>query len=453
MTTSRRSPCYRLYLPFGCLPRALRSRTTGSHHSTLKKLSLLLLVFVSTRSLATAPSPGRKLSVAAAPSGNSLLLNGLSPTASNSSKSHNSSSLAIFRKQDILLRKSPALSTESHPYESPSIAAGFFQLISTYQPLDESFVRAWNDGASADIDIATFLTLQQTLSPPPPFVAPQPNTYQPTLIQKADLLITQQWLRLTVWKSLAATRYRLTRNGPDESTRVTFPLNIAHRTASILISLPAAAVQAHGMGILEKVFEIGRAWVHVTELCELDGGGRATVAINPLGVFIRTLNACMESEKAFARALRALVREKPGVLRGDLGASLSAGNTKIDDRRLVEELGKDDVSEGFETGQLQIEGSSAQRVGLEANASVGHQLSCWGNHTSVSEVGGFSTGWYQDPCPRSHEEVDNLLTPPESGVQVDNALVRTGNSASLYQYGIGLEGSIFPLGHKSFFQM
>ncbi|KAK5657196.1 hypothetical protein OQA88_3254 [Cercophora sp. LCS_1] len=255
-------------------------------------------------------------------------------------------SLAIFRHQDILLRKAPSLPTTSHPYEEPDIAAGFLQLISTYQPLDESFVRAWNDGPTAAVDINTFLNLQHILSQPPSFVSPQPNAYQPTTIQKADLLITQQWLRLTVWKSLAS-RYPLTRQrqGRDESRRVTFPVDIAHRTASILTSLHPAAVQAHGMGILEKVFQIGRAWVDVMGFYEM-GSRRTTVSIDPLGVFIRTLSACPESEKVFAGVLMGLTREKPGVLRGGLEYGLGGTATGIESgeasrRRVVEEVEDD----------------------------------------------------------------------------------------------------------------
>ncbi|GKT86401.1 fungal specific transcription factor [Colletotrichum tofieldiae] len=134
-------------------------------------------------------------------------------------------SFAILRNKPITFKRTPSLPTTRHPYEGPDIHAGFLQLVSSYTPLDESFVTAWNEGSDPRVSATTFLALQNLLSLPPAFLRPrgrsppsQPHGQlmgsfgassaardsgapEPTDIQKADLLITQQWLRLIVWQS------------------------------------------------------------------------------------------------------------------------------------------------------------------------------------------------------------------------------------------------------------
>ncbi|KAH8752826.1 hypothetical protein F5883DRAFT_397616, partial [Diaporthe sp. PMI_573] len=56
-------------------------------------------------------------------------------------------SFAILRNKPITFKKTPMLPTTRHSYESPDIHAGFLQLVSSYTPLDESFVSAWNEGS------------------------------------------------------------------------------------------------------------------------------------------------------------------------------------------------------------------------------------------------------------------------------------------------------------------
>ena len=52
-------------------------------------------------------------------------------------------SFAILRNKPLTLRKTPSLPTGGHDYEAPDIHVGFMKLVSSYAPLDESFVNAW----------------------------------------------------------------------------------------------------------------------------------------------------------------------------------------------------------------------------------------------------------------------------------------------------------------------
>ncbi|EEY16836.1 RING-3 [Verticillium alfalfae VaMs.102] len=246
-------------------------------------------------------------------------------------------SFAILRNKPITFKQTPSLPSTRHSYESPDIHAGFLQLVSSYTPLDESFVTAWNEGSDPRVSAATFVALQNLLALPPIFLRPRsptslfagstdPSTPEPTDIQKADLLVTQQWLRLIVWQS--SMRQQLLSwtnpadapdpNAPPNSMCFSFPLSVARDTAAILASLPPKAVEVHGMGIMEKIFEIGTWCVNVLGACEsvgfAPGGmdltagdlgvlntGRRSSSKDPIEFFVRTLSASPNRKGAVCR--------------------------------------------------------------------------------------------------------------------------------------------------------
>ncbi|WQF83730.1 hypothetical protein CDEST_08744 [Colletotrichum destructivum] len=286
-------------------------------------------------------------------------------------------SFAILRNKPITFKRTPSLPSTRHSYEGPDIHAGFLQLVSSYTPLDESFVTAWNEGSDPRVSATTFLALQNLLSLPPAFLRPrgrssppQPHSQlagsfgassdaqdsgspEPTNIQKADLLITQQWLRLIVWQSSMRQGLLSWTNPADSSGSVSpedgvtegnsmcfsFPLTVARDTAAILSSLPSKAVEVHGMGIMEKIFEIGTWCVNVLGACEsvgfstsMDftsgdmgvlGSGRKGASLDPIEFFVRTLSASDNSRKQFAEKLLTAAGENPGSMRTQLSPAMS----------------------------------------------------------------------------------------------------------------------------------
>ncbi|KAK3680829.1 hypothetical protein B0T22DRAFT_388792, partial [Podospora appendiculata] len=258
-------------------------------------------------------------------------------------------SFAILRYRPIVLKKTPKLPATGHAYESPNIHSGFMRLISSYVPLDDSFVTAWNDGSDPHVSGATYLALQNLLDKPlsfasepsqenPPHTAFHGNAHSSQSqnhimaadIQNADLLITQQWLRFVIW--LSSSRLGLLSWRADHaSMHFTFPLTIAQQTASILARLPPAAVEVHGMGILEKIFEISAgcinvldaydrataAGTHVIGPADVDlftgsVGGKNLKPSDPLACFVKTLSALPKSRIQFADRLVELARQRPG---------------------------------------------------------------------------------------------------------------------------------------------
>jgi len=296
-------------------------------------------------------------------------------------------SFAILRSKPITFRKTPSLPTTRHSYEAPDIHSGFLQLITSYVPLDESFVTAWNEGSDPRVTSATYLALQSVLAIPPAFlsrpstpsstrptsqppspfhgrndagstttpVSPEPE-HETTAIQKADLLITQQWLRLIVWQSSFRQGLLSWSAGADRAAlNFAFPLAVAARTAAVLRGLPAAAVEVHGMGIFEKIFEIGSWCLNVLDAaaaCGADlgragaapgmdfvggqatdlgvlGPGRRGAWVDPLEFFVCTLSASPHSRRLYAERLLEFAGQRPGGMRSALSPALSLGDAGV----------------------------------------------------------------------------------------------------------------------------
>ncbi|KAK2629844.1 hypothetical protein QTJ16_000664 [Diplocarpon rosae] len=218
-------------------------------------------------------------------------------------------SFAILRHKPLTLSKTPLFPSSVHSYESPSTHTGFMHLVNSYHLLDSSFVDTWNEVTSAPTSTLTYTALQNQLSQPQPSHVSIPD------IQKADILVTQQWLRLIVWQS-SMRQGLLSSTASDESMTFAYPLKIAHSLLSALSSLPTTSIEVHGMGIFEKIFEIGNTMLDVTHAC-----GRSIpsashgVAQDPFAVFVKTLSQTPNSQRQFANLLLAKAAEKPTIQR------------------------------------------------------------------------------------------------------------------------------------------
>lgn len=252
-----------------------------------------------------------------------------------------------------MLRRTPKLPMTLHAYESRGIHTGFLQLLGIYIPLRDSIIEAWTYGSHPTVDVNTYHALQNQLarpagssgglSIPHPLLPPSPTVAvssiqipvsqacgfsdlslsssslgssptdpvgpgaEPTPSQTAELLVTQQWLRLIIWLSSLRQGY-LSWAAENESMHFAFPLTIARQTALVLRSLMQiggielngmAALEVNGIGIFEKIFEIGAWCMNV-----LDSYDKASLEGQFLTLpnFGRKLSACSGKGKQAARS-------------------------------------------------------------------------------------------------------------------------------------------------------
>lgn len=161
---------------------------------------------------------------------------------------------AIRYRRPITLQvtnDTPALDTSD-----PSLA-GFWCLVDLFRPVDTSFVAALN---------------HELLATPPPlssldYVETTINTaLKPTLrlhdTQKANLRITQSWLRVIIWKLRLHLGY-LSETADQHSLTYRYPIEVAKDLTLSTRDLPIDSVRVHGIGLTEKLYDIASAVVDV----------------------------------------------------------------------------------------------------------------------------------------------------------------------------------------------
>lgn len=198
-------------------------------------------------------------------------------------------------------------------------------LVNSYHLLDSSFVDSWNESASVPASTATYTNLQQQLS------RPHSASVSLTSIQKADILVTQQWLRLIVWQS-SMRQGLLSSTASDESMTFTYPLKIAHSLLDVISSLPTSSIEVHGMGIFEKIFEIGNTMLDVMQAYGTNIPSESYgVVQDPFEIFVKTLSQTPNSQRQYATLLLAKAAEKPEIQRFSqpLNNPLSDGMTEF----------------------------------------------------------------------------------------------------------------------------
>ncbi|KAE8372995.1 hypothetical protein BDV26DRAFT_285489 [Aspergillus bertholletiae] len=74
-------------------------------------------------------------------------------------------------------------------------------------------------------------------------------------LQRADIAITQQWLRVLLWQ-LSLKNTFLSSASADDSMRLTYPVHVARDAMMLISNMPRDALEAHGPGMAIKLFEI-----------------------------------------------------------------------------------------------------------------------------------------------------------------------------------------------------
>ncbi|KAL1586210.1 hypothetical protein WHR41_05426 [Cladosporium halotolerans] len=86
-----------------------------------------------------------------------------------------------------------------------------------------------------------------------------PTPIQPyNQLQKADVGVTQHWMRLHLWK-LAVSRIEMSTDPAGDITSLLFPLRLAHDLLSEVSTITVDSLEAHGSGMELKLFDFVNA--------------------------------------------------------------------------------------------------------------------------------------------------------------------------------------------------
>lgn len=143
---------------------------------------------------------------------------------------------------------------ERYPEEDPIIPeivrSGFLQLVKLFSLIDEDVVKSCRD--------QKFVIQWQSIEEKQYRIKELEKSVQQlklTSMQKADLLITQQWLKIVLWK-LAISRYRLTLDIEGSCMSLLYPMDVSRTLNNVITTLSLRDVAVHGCGIIRKLVDL-----------------------------------------------------------------------------------------------------------------------------------------------------------------------------------------------------
>ncbi|PMD32032.1 hypothetical protein L207DRAFT_518910 [Hyaloscypha variabilis F] len=165
--------------------------------------------------------------------------------------------LTVLRNKPFAIVKFDSPPPSRFSDEDPRILNGLQSLSRLFNLLDKLFLDTWvganyvngmssspsqstSPSSPARLDI---LAAQQTLA------SMAFETQDFTDVQKADILITQQWLRLVFWQA-AMRQGLLSSKEVEEVLRYDFPCKIARSLCKVLAEIDREAIFIHGMAIV-----------------------------------------------------------------------------------------------------------------------------------------------------------------------------------------------------------
>lgn len=175
--------------------------------------------------------------------------------------------LAILRNKPAQIARLPRLSTDYFDEEDGVILAGFSALVNLFSILDEKFIRLWS-ASSGEVSpeyepYQNVAAIQHSLN------EMSFENFAMTDQQKADVLITHQWLRLIFWQA-SMRQGLISYSAADPIFSSAYPITIAKDLCISIHDLSYDAILVHGLGIFEKLFEIAYTLMDALTIANLN---------------------------------------------------------------------------------------------------------------------------------------------------------------------------------------
>jgi len=250
---------------------------------------------------------------------------------------------ALQRHRPLTLQRTIQLPQIAANHPDATILSGFLDLLSLFQNFDDEFLSVWNLSTTQSTASAeSLIKLQAILN------SALPNVTSRTEIQQADLLVSRQWLKTMVWQ-LCVSKGLLSSQSNNESMSFHYPVTIARDVVVVARKLDVKAFEANGVGILEKVFDIGCSLADVLMLSRsAETGGIMQVGPKEyLGELVHLLGTVLGGNTKFLQLLAAKTDEC-------LGASIRGSLSSTDEEQSrVREI-EDDEELDLATAQLPL---------------------------------------------------------------------------------------------------
>ncbi|KAF5962563.1 transcription activator amyR [Fusarium bulbicola] len=191
---------------------------------------------------------------------------------------------------------SPTL-PELHPQQDAGLGSAFCSLCRLFQAFDDACPP---DVRSNQVGFLGAISSQLRARHPLPLCENE--------IQRADIVVTDSWLRVVLWK--AAIPYVDANTDPnDQGLSVSFPTSVARDLLAKLTTLSSCALETHGPGMMSKLFEVANSVADVI-ICAPDLADVDSAHVGPRDILC-ALSSLIASLRTTANpALLTLLREK-----------------------------------------------------------------------------------------------------------------------------------------------
>ncbi|KAL2828589.1 fungal-specific transcription factor domain-containing protein [Aspergillus pseudoustus] len=202
--------------------------------------------------------------------------------------------------------------------EDPILAYGFINLIGVFENLSANLYD-WVSAGGRDRSLEM-----------PPTCAIQANLSKPisldgvSEIQKVDILITQQWLQAMMWK-LSMTRASQPGARSENVLPFHLPVIVGKSVMSVIADVSQGAVDAHGIGMEQKLFDLGASVADVSRsLSTKAAHSLADSTIEPRELLWGILSTLSRIRGSQSYLFPSLLERSKGILGFD--CSLTMGN-------------------------------------------------------------------------------------------------------------------------------
>jgi hypothetical protein len=142
---------------------------------------------------------------------------------------------------------------EDDPTLPLQVHEGFNQIIKLFQLLDTDFLNSWLDSQGGSVTSTWVEAKSRELEGDPEADARELSRL--TMMQRADLTITREWLRTLVWR-LAMGQILLSSRSSKECLSLLFPVRLSQTLRQQVSSMSRQDIEVHGSSITQKLFDI-----------------------------------------------------------------------------------------------------------------------------------------------------------------------------------------------------
>ena len=130
---------------------------------------------------------------------------------------------------------------------------GFNQIIKLFRLLDPEFLDSWLDSQRESVTGTWVEAKSRELEGDAE--ANERDFANLSMMQRADLIITREWLRTLVWR-LAMGKTLLSSRSSKECLSLLFPVRLSQTLRRFVSSMSREDIEVHGSSITQKLFEI-----------------------------------------------------------------------------------------------------------------------------------------------------------------------------------------------------